>query len=85
MLTIRQIQVGWKGRDDIMKTLMEKVTLLEDWNSSIFFKVSDAIKELEGPPLIKDSMLISPNELNVELSKLKGKWVAEFDDLSNFF
>ena len=71
---IRQIQVGWKGRVDILKSLMEKATLLEEWKSSIFFKLSNDIKELEGPPLIKGSTLISVNELNDELSKLKDKW-----------
>jgi hypothetical protein len=42
---------------------MEKETLLEDRKSAIFFKVSDAIKELEGLPLIKRSTLILTNEL----------------------
>ena len=30
-------------------------------------------------------MLILPDELNVELSKIKHKWVGEFNDLSYFF
>ena len=34
--------------------------------------------------MIKRSVLISTNELDDELSKLKDKWVGEFDDLSNF-
>ena len=44
----------------------------------------DVINKLEGPPLIKDSTLISPNELEVELSKLKDKWAREFDNLLDF-
>jgi hypothetical protein len=47
-------------------------------------KVSNAIKDLEGPPMIKGFMLISPDELDIELSKLKDKWSREFDDLSYF-
>ena len=35
--------------------------------------------------MIKRSVLISTNELDDELSKLKDKWVEEFNDLSDFF
>lgn len=52
--------------------------------NAIFFKVSSTINELEGPSMIKGSTLISPDELEVELSKLKDKWIREFDDLSYF-
>ena len=53
--------------------------------TTMLFNVADVINELEGSSMIKGSTLISPNELEVELSKLKDKWVKEFDDLSNFF
>jgi hypothetical protein len=49
---IKQIQSGWKGIIDIMKSLKESWTLLEDKKNSIFFKVSVAITELGGPPLV---------------------------------
>ena len=35
-----------------MKSLNEKGTLLEDKKSAIFFKVSDFIAKLGGPPII---------------------------------
>ena len=50
--------------------------------SATFFKVTDAIAKLGGPPLIHNSTLILPNELEVEVSKLKEKWAEEFDNLS---
>ena len=81
---IKQIQAGWKGRVDILKPLMENVTLLEDGKSAIFFKVFDAIKGLEGPPLIKHSTLILAAKLDDELSKLKDKWAREFNDMLDF-
>ena len=49
---IKQIQASWKGRVDILKSLKAKSILLEDKKSAIFFKVVDAINELEAPPLI---------------------------------
>ena len=84
MPKIKQIQDGCKGRVDILKSIKEKSTLLEDWKSFIFFKVSDVVNELEGPPIIKGSTLISPNELDIELFKLKDNWAKEFDDLLYF-
>lgn len=78
---IRQVQVRWKGHIDILKSLKGKATLLEDRKSMVFFKLSDAVNKLEGPPLIKDSTLLSPNELENELSKLRDKWVEEFNSL----
>ena len=81
---IKQIWFGCKGSIDILKSLMEKATLLEDQKSAIFFKVFDVIKELEGPPLIKVSTLISVDELDNELCELKDKWVGEFNDLLDF-
>lgn len=39
---------------------------------------------MEGLPLIKGSTLISPNELDMEISKLKDKWAIEFNDFSYF-
>ena len=59
MPRINQTQVGWMGIIDILKSLKEKATLIEDMKSSIFFNVSNDINELEVPPLIKGSMLIS--------------------------
>lgn len=46
--------------------------------------MSDVIDELEGPYLIQDSTLISPNEMELVLSKLKDKCVGEFNDMSYF-
>ena len=80
---IRQIQEGWKQRIDMTKSLKEKWMLLEDRKSVTFFKVIDAIVELGGPLLVLDSILIFPDELEVEVSKLKDKCAKEFDNFSN--
>lgn len=60
-----------------MKYLKEQWTLLEDMKSAIFFKDTDTISELVGPPLIQDSTLISPNELEVKVFKIKKKWTKK--------
>ena len=49
------------------------------------FEFFDAIGELGGPLLVQDSMMISLDELEDEVSKLRDKWVREFDNLTDFF
>ena len=39
---------------------------------------------LQGPPLIKESMLILHEELETELATLRDKWAEEFDSFSDF-
>nr|KUM50079.1 hypothetical protein ABT39_MTgene3307 [Picea glauca]QHR88587.1 hypothetical protein Q903MT_gene2601 [Picea sitchensis] len=50
----------------------------------IFLKVVNIIKELEGPSLIKDSMLLSRDQIEVEISNLRNSWGTQFDDLAGF-
>ena len=79
------MQSGWKDKIGILKSLKERCSPLEDIKSYAFFKIVDAIAELDGPPLIIYSILISMNYLEYEMSKLKDKWEGEFDSLSYFF
>ena len=69
---------------DILKTLQEKSTFLEDRKSVIFFKVFDVVNDLEGLALFKNSMFLSIDELETKLSKLGDKWDEEFYSLSDF-
>ena len=50
----------------------------------MFFKITNAIVELGDPPLVWDSALIFVDGLEAEVSKLKDKWVREFDSLTDF-
>jgi len=40
----------------------------------LFLKVVDIVKELEGPPLIIDSMLLTRDQMEVELGILGDAW-----------
>jgi hypothetical protein len=57
---------------------------LEERKSALFLKNLDIIKELEGPLLIKDSMLLNKDQVEEELSVLRVAWGTKFDDLTNF-
>ena len=64
--------------------MKEKCSPLEDRKSTTLFKITNAIVELGGPPLVRVYNLIYVDDLEVELSKLKDKWVGEFDSMSYF-
>ena len=57
---------------------------MEDKRSATFFKITNAIAKLRGPSLVRDA-LISTNDLEDEVSKLKDKWDKEFCSLSDLF
>jgi hypothetical protein len=44
---------------------------LEERRSSLFLRVTYIIKELEGPPLIRDSLLLTRDQMQVEIGILK--------------
>ena len=82
---IQQIQAGWKGRIYIMRSVSERCSPIEDIKSANSFNITNIIAELGSPSIIVNSTLIIVDDLEVELSKLKDKWVGEFGSLSNFF
>ena len=57
---------------------------MEDSKTATFFKITDAIVELGGLALVWYSSLIYANDLESSMSKLKDKWVEEFDSMSKF-
>jgi hypothetical protein len=78
---MKHIQVGWKYRIEIPRSFNEKCTPLEEKKSVTFFKIVEAIFKLGDPPVVKNSTLIFVDDLDFKLSKLKDKWVGEFDNL----
>lgn len=82
---MKQIQEGWKGKIDILRSLKERYSPLEDKKSTLLFKITNAIDELGNPPLVIDFTFISIDDMEAKLSKLKDKWAREFDSLSDFY
>jgi hypothetical protein len=60
---LKKIQDGWLGRVDILLKLSATFDTLMENKSVLFLKFIDMIKELEGPILIKDSMLLNKNQV----------------------
>jgi hypothetical protein len=57
---------------------------LEGKISDSFLKSLDIVKELEGPPLIRESMLLTREQLEYELNILNISWGSEFENLTKF-
>ena len=60
---LKKIQDGWLGRVDILLKLSATFDTLMENKSVLFLKFIDMIKELEGPILIKDSMLLNKDQV----------------------
>lgn len=69
---IKKIQEGWMGLIDILRSLSERCSPLDDRKSAAFFKFTDSISELGSPPIIKNSTLIYADDLE-SMSNLKEK------------
>lgn len=48
----------------------------------MFLIFVDIVKELEGPSLIRDSIPLTKDQMEVELSTLTIAWGTEFDELT---
>ena len=81
---LNQIKVVWQSQINILGELISSCNILEDDKSNIFFKVVDVIKELKGPPIIKESILLTKEDMGTELSKLRKIWDNNFDSLTDF-
>lgn len=82
---IKQVQAVWKDHVELLISLKENATFLDDIKTAILFKAYDIVKELEGPPPVKDSTLLSYEELETDLSKLRDKWAEEFNSFSDLY
>jgi len=81
---LKQIQVGWLVRIDVLQHLSATCDSLMKKKSSLFLKALDVIKELEGPLLIKESKLLNKDQVETKLRTQRTTSGVEFDDLENF-
>jgi hypothetical protein len=58
--------------------------VVSDSKQKIWLGIIIVIKEREGLILIRKSMLLNKDQMEIELGALRAAWGAEFDDLENF-
>jgi hypothetical protein len=81
---IKQVKAGWLARIQMLRDSIASCTKINDKRSNAFLKALEIVKDIEGPQLIRESMLIPKEKLETKLSVIKASWASEFDNLTNF-
>jgi hypothetical protein len=81
---IKQVRVGWLARIQMLRDSIANCTKINDKRSNAFLKALEIVKDLKGPQLVRESMLIPKEQLETELSVIKASWASEFDNLTDF-
>jgi hypothetical protein len=76
---LKQIKVGWLARIEVLWELIASCKRIEEKRSDAFLRSLEIVKELEGPPLIRESTMLTKEQLESELNILKISWGSEFD------
>jgi hypothetical protein len=81
---LKQINSCWLRRIKCLREMLVECDTINSKISDLFLKLVDLTKELEGPHLIMDSILLSKDQLQEQLEALKTSWASEFDNLTEF-
>jgi hypothetical protein len=67
-----------------LKELLEKCDNINGKRGDLFLQLVDLTKELRGPHLIMDSILLSKDQLQEHLDTLKVAWENEFNEIIEY-
>jgi len=81
---IKQVRVGLLARIQMLQDSIVNCTKINDKRSNAFLKALEIVKYLKGPQLVRESMLIPKEQLEIELNIIKASWTNEFDNLTDF-
>jgi hypothetical protein len=77
---MKKINVCWLRRIKFLRELLSECDVINIKRGNIFLKLFYLTKELEGPHLIMDTILLSKEELQEQLEALIVSWASEFID-----
>jgi hypothetical protein len=83
-IRLRQINACWLKRIKCLREILVECDTINTKRSDVFLKLVDLTKELKGPHLIMDSILLSKDQLQEQLDALKISWESEFNDLTEY-
>jgi hypothetical protein len=83
-IRLRKINVGWLKMIECLKELLEECDNINGKRGDLFLKLVDLTKELRGPHLIMDSILLSKDQLQEHLDALKVSWENEFNEITEY-
>jgi hypothetical protein len=81
---MKQINACWLKRIKCLRELLSECDVINIKRGDIFLKLVDLTKELDGPHLIMDTILLSREQLQEQLEALKVAWANEFSDSIEF-
>jgi hypothetical protein len=67
-----------------LKEMINEIDVLKNKKSVLFLKLVDLTKELDGPSLLMDTMILSKETLMGQLNSLKFSWENEFTETIEF-
>ena len=71
-------------RIEILHELIRNCKKVDEKRSDSFFKSLEIVKKLEGLQLVRESKLLTKEQLETELNILKTLWDSDFDHLTKF-
>ena len=77
---MKQINARQLKRIKTLREMINELDVVKSKRGDLFLKIVDLKKELNGPNLLMDTILLSKNNLLEQLEVLKVAWVSEFND-----
>jgi uncharacterized coiled-coil DUF342 family protein len=81
---MKQINTCWLRRIKELKEMINEIDVLRNKKSDLFIKLVGLAKELNGPNLLMDTMILSKESLMGQLNALKISWANEFTKTVEF-
>jgi hypothetical protein len=81
---MKKVNACWLRRIKELKEMINETDVLRDKKSNLFLKLVDLTKELDGPNLLMDTMILSKETLMGQLNALKVTWENEFTETIDF-
>jgi hypothetical protein len=81
---MKQINACWLRRIKELKEMINETDVLRNKKSDLFLKLVGLTKELNGPNLLMDTMILSKESLMGQLNALKVAWENEFTETIEF-
>jgi hypothetical protein len=81
---MKHINACWLKRIKCLRELLSELDVVKIKRGDIFLKLVDLTKELDGPNLLMDTILLSKEKLLEQLEALKVAWENEFSDSVEF-
>ena len=81
---MKQINACWLSRIKELREIINETDVLRNKKSDLFLELVNLTKELDGPNLLMDTMILTKESLMGQLNALKVAWANEFTETIEF-